>query len=1128
MSQLIKQAIRKFGYAVFAFLYTVSASVLADDTDIYLNNSAQSYPPFLMLMIDYRPSTFNNLCGSVAACAGEALDADKDGFQDYDDGYPLFKPGTLSTLAINKLMRKRCEAIAGGCGDRATGDGSYSDSVSTFEAFIAVLAAVVDDTSYDGLYVGLMAPNKDDGGSILRGYKQNGADIGGGVLGKEELINVLSSIPEASTGGDAHKLQPKETYYELYSYLNGLNVPLGSPDQTVTNFGGTEGKGNSPDSPVDPRPDTSVMVADSSSSSGYKYVSPFEGRSSDFECSKLFGIAMAMSVANQDDALDDEIDAIDGDKAGAVGASDDFEDFLKYMASDDADLVDDSLLAEKQGMVNWIVSDSGSKGHTPAWAAAGGTGDGVIYLDEGVQMEAKLRELFTEVLSVSTTFVAASVPVNVFNRTEILDSFYIALFQAEATERWPGNLKKLKLKDTTADGRFDEIVDVNDDIAFDPTTGRIQVDRLTYWTDDTELPTPNAADGEVEGKDGRSVKRGGAGQIIPGFIAGAMSLTNGSGTRQLFTEVKDPANDDNTDGLLPLNADASTAAILQTDLNAADVDTAQQLLMWARGINVDLNDPLDTSLTAPRDWIMGDAIHSRPIAINYGARGSYTETYPDVRLYMGANDGYLRQIKNINSGGSESGAEAWAYMPRELLSNISGLATDDGSFDAPNSDGVHPYGMDGEVVTLVIDNDNDGTIETGDKVYIYTGMRRGGRSYYALDVSDPDAPEILWKIDNTTTGFSSLGLTFSTPVVTKVRYDGTDKNVLIFAGGYDTKKDDTDADGGRDPDSMGNAIYIVDAVTGDLIWSAVDGTGTATDEVFYNSDLDHSIPAKVAPLDSNNNGVTDRLYVGDTSGVVWRVDLPEGSAANHRRDNWEITKFADVGGDPAEEDRRFFHQAELVQTSDGFGGNPNYDGVLLASGDRASPLERVDENMLFLFKDRNIASGTPPTGILGDDQLADVTGCVTGTEAGCTTTLSQTNLQYGWKINLREGEKGLSKPLLAAGNVFFTTYSEITYEEDDNEISSCGPTEGSGYLYYVSLSNGTTALTNNDGTLRDTRTENIGSGIPAPVVALTGDTVLVPGKGADLDGNEENEKLVDTGGKGHWIYYWRQKGQDQL
>ena len=58
--------------------------------------------------------------------------------------------------------------------------------------------------------------------------------------------------------------------------------------------------------------------------------------------------------------------------------------------------------------------------------------------------------------------------------------------------------------------------------------------------------------------------------------------------------------------------------------------------------------------------------------------------------------------------------------------------------------------MDGEPVALVVDQNYDGNINNNDEVYVYTGMRRGGKSYYACNVSDPSAqPQLQWKISKT-------------------------------------------------------------------------------------------------------------------------------------------------------------------------------------------------------------------------------------------------------------------------------------------------------------------------------------------------------------------------------------------
>ena len=47
--------------------------------------------------------------------------------------------------------------------------------------------------------------------------------------------------------------------------------------------------------------------------------------------------------------------------------------------------------------------------------------------------------------------------------------------------------------------------------------------------------------------------------------------------------------------------------------------------------------------------------------------------------------------------------------------------------------------------------------DSGDHVYLYTGMRRGGSNYYALDVTDRNNPELLWTIQGGSGDFAELG-----------------------------------------------------------------------------------------------------------------------------------------------------------------------------------------------------------------------------------------------------------------------------------------------------------------------------------------------------------------------------------
>ena len=135
-----------------------------------------------------------------------------------------------------------------------------------------------------------------------------------------------------------------------------------------------------------------------------------------------------------------------------------------------------------------------------------------------------------------------------------------------------------------------------------------------------------------------------------------------------------------------------------------------------------------------------------------------------------------------------NGAEDWAFFPKELTK----------VFKARKDDllgGNKVWGVDAPVVSYRFDANQDGSIKAtdGDKMYIFFGLRRGGRAMYAMDVTDPANPTFLWRISNATAGFSELGQTWSVPVVTTVpgyvNASGVRLPVLIFGGGYDSVYD---------------------------------------------------------------------------------------------------------------------------------------------------------------------------------------------------------------------------------------------------------------------------------------------------------------------------------------------------
>lgn len=68
--------------------------------------------------------------------------------------------------------------------------------------------------------------------------------------------------------------------------------------------------------------------------------------------------------------------------------------------------------------------------------------------------------------------------------------------------------------------------------------------------------------------------------------------------------------------------------------------------------------------------------------------------------------------------------------------------------------------------------------------------------------------------------------------------------------------------------AKGNAVYIIDAKTGQRLWWTSD-TGSNTD----NANMKHSIVSRISTLDRDADGLVDHLYFGDLGGQIFRVDL---------------------------------------------------------------------------------------------------------------------------------------------------------------------------------------------------------------------------------------------------------------
>ncbi|MCK5810545.1 MAG: hypothetical protein KAH00_05620 [Cocleimonas sp.] len=458
----------------------------------------------------------------------------------------------------------------------------------------------------------------------------------------------------------------------------------------------------------------------------------------------------------------------------------------------------------------------------------------------------------------------------------------------------------------------------------------------------------------------------------------------------------DPANrnllTDTSSGLTlqTLNKSSATKTLLGDELMEDEVQDA--LLNFIQGYEKD-------GTTARKH--MGDIVHSKPVVVTYGAK---------KRIFVGTNEGFLHAF-------DDNGIEKFAFMPKMLLKNIDVQYRND-STDA------HLSGVDGEITTWMSDPNHNGQWDTGEKVILFFGLRRGGKAYYALDVSNPDSdPKLLWRIDSSMTGFSELGQTWSTPVLTQLRYGGDPadsklKPVLIFGGGYNTRIDEADKSlrSTATTSNSGTTVFIVDAVgnsngTTNILWKA------------NHNDMKYAIPGNIRALDMDRNGSVDRLYFGDMGGNIWRVDLNAGNfsatPSMHDLSKAKVTKFAELGDNTGSDLRKFFYEPDVAFFRH---GGKFLLTVAIGSGYRAHPLNESIVDRFYVLRDQYVLR-TPDSNF----KTITETGSATPIKAPIDKTKKLlANDYYGWYRDLTaiNHEKVLATATTFMNRVSFTSFGK--------------------------------------------------------------------------------------------------------
>lgn len=516
----------------------------------------------------------------------------------------------------------------------------------------------------------------------------------------------------------------------------------------------------------------------------------------------------------------------------------------------------------------------------------------------------------------SVTTGSPTIPRDALNPAELQDDAYYQTFQPTPNtsyQLWLGNLKKFKVDGSgILKGQGGSRVFNTNGSLVEPTydaNGNITSAVYDYWAKAIDTSVVNSDENTVGSR--KFAARGGAwSQLLLGAKA-----DNQTAQRKLLTNRRATVTGAST----VFGGSGNLRQVQLADLSDSTYknDSNRGYLVSLLGYNVDVNSPPTTVanlITQPALRQVGAVMHSYPVLVTNKGKLSYNTTDKVMEstnredyILFGTTQGLLHVVD------ANTGVEKFAFVPNEMVVN----QKDAFRLSSVTSGGMQKlfYGIDGAWALdtrYVVDASGNLTVGNGRTnsqkgwQIAYGGLRMGGRSYYALDLSDINSPTLKFHIDpasqkvysgSSSKSFSELqymGQSWSKPSIAWVNWGGVRKRVMFVGGGYDAGGDDGDArtngvkglyegyESHNYPqvNKKGAGVYMFDADNGDLLWWAsanASSTSAVTTEsgviATQHNDLKYSVASQIRTVDRDGDDLVDHLYFGDLGGQVFRIDL---------------------------------------------------------------------------------------------------------------------------------------------------------------------------------------------------------------------------------------------------------------
>ncbi len=532
-------------------------------------------------------------------------------------------------------------------------------------------------------------------------------------------------------------------------------------------------------------------------------------------------------------------------------------------------------------------------------AFAGGTGERAFFADDTVSLRSSISNVLDSIADETTSrtlpvFASATATLAGSSNAEAVAYEFNTSFTPEPGELWQGEIerKRWRCEVVAPAGLQPVLQDVDaargDDFADNLQSAPMSNSR-TFYT----------VYGDYDGSDIHS----------DWTIRMDTSISDGLGTYSGTVETGDDAATAGFAGSKPeaMNMGTMPTECSNQDLNATtNVDCANKVMYWLLGGDNGGGRPV-------RKTMLGAIYHSTPVVVDaprafvrdeaYDFFAANNATRP-LMLYTATVDGLLHAFKVARNDTADpnpvdnlANNELWSFIPPAVMPRI--LSQYPGSQQIL-LDG-RPFVRDIPFERTVGQAAAAGTAGGADyHTVLVAGGYLGGGFYYALDVTDPENPEFLWQLATDDTGARLFGDISGNPTITSlVLQDGTDVKevaVAILPGGSGTIVSNTCADVPRQDTNFVHidssypprpsvncwtngpprSLTIVRLDTGEILRTfrgALSDGPASINSLATVVPFDAPIVGTPVPYPFNTGQVSNRAYIGDADGTLWRVDL---------------------------------------------------------------------------------------------------------------------------------------------------------------------------------------------------------------------------------------------------------------